>query len=219
MISRKDYVVINGLARALFDRARVEGNNPPARDPFLLEAIEEYERALRLDSENLQAHYGLHQCFRLLGRAMPALKLPAQLAATDEASLQALARTLLDGKAESSARLEAAARLAQAVSALGERAGFRDATEAPRCETLLAQIEPYFHQESDASLKAAAAHVLDRLHQEMHAIFKPDDIAQSRAVQAHREKHPAADHAAESIVIYPLNRQARRASERLVIPR
>ncbi len=72
---------------------------------------------------------------------------------------------------------------------------------------LLAQIEPYFHRENDADLKAAAAYVLDRLHQEMHAIFKPDDIAQSRAVQKHRGKHPAANHAAEAIVIYPLNRQ------------
>jgi tetratricopeptide (TPR) repeat protein/cytochrome b subunit of formate dehydrogenase len=203
----KDYVVINGLARALFDRARVEGNNPPARDPFLLEAIEQYERTLRLDSENLQAHYGLHQCFRLLGRAMPAVKTAAQPAATDEVSLQALAKTLLDGNAERNARLEAAARLSQAVIALGEEPVSASQPKRMRFETLLAQIEPYFRQESDAGLKATAAHVLDKLHQEMHAIFKPDDIAQSRAVQAHRQKHPAADHAAESIVIYPLNRK------------
>jgi tetratricopeptide (TPR) repeat protein len=203
----KDYVVINALGLALFDRARVEGNVPAARDPFLLQAIEQYERTLRLDPEDLDAHYGLHQCFRPLGRAMPKVKLPEQVAGTDEASLQTLGKTLLDGKADKAARLEAAARLAQAVSALGAEPVSASQPKRIRFETLLAPIEPFFHQEGDPDLKAATAHVLDKLHQEMHTIFKPDDLAQSRAVQAYREKHPAANHAAEAIVIYPLNRQ------------
>ena len=202
----KDYVVINALARALYDRAQVEGNNPKQRDPFLLESISHYERTLHLDAESLQAHYGLHQCFRLLGRAMPKVNPPVPVVGTEEATLQGLARTLLDGKIDKSARLEAAARLAQAVRSLGGEPVSGTQSKRGRFEMLLAQIEPAFRQESDAAVKAALAHVLDRLHQEMHAIFKPDDIAQSRAVQAYREKHPAADHAAEAIVIYPLHR-------------
>jgi tetratricopeptide (TPR) repeat protein len=203
----KDYLVINALGRALFERALKEVGNPAARDPFLLEAIEQYERTLHIDPENLDAHYGLHQCFRLLGRAMPKARTAEQAPATDEAALQEMARTLLDGAADQTARVEAAAHLARAVTALGAEPVSATRPKRLRFEALLPRIEAYFHRENDAELKAAAAHVLDKLHQEMHAIFKPDDIAQSRAVQAHRAKHPAADHAAEPIVIYPLNRK------------
>jgi tetratricopeptide (TPR) repeat protein len=203
----KDYMVINALGRALFERALKEVGNPSARDPFLLEAIEQYERTLSIDPENLDAHYGLHQCFRLLGRAMPKVKAAEQAPATDEAAMQEMTRTLLDGTADQTARVETAARLARAVTALGAEAVSATRPKRLRFEALLPRIEAYFHRENDAALKTAAAHVLDKLHQEMHAIFKPDDIAQSRAVQAHRAKHPAADHAAEAIVIYPLNRK------------
>jgi len=203
----KDYVVRNALGRALFERALQDVGNPAARDPFLMEAIEQYENTLRIDPEDLDAHYELHQCFRLLGRAMPKGKPAEQASTTDEASLQDLAKMLLDSAADRAARVEAAARLARAVTALGAEPVSATQPKRVRFETLLPRIGPYFHQESDAALKAAAAHVLDKLHQEMHTIFKPDDIARSRAVQAHREKHPAANHAAEAIVIYPLNRK------------
>jgi tetratricopeptide (TPR) repeat protein len=43
-------------------------------------------------------------------------------------------------------------------------------------------------------------------HAELHARYKPDDTAQARAVRLAREKYPAADFAAEDLVIYPLNR-------------
>jgi tetratricopeptide (TPR) repeat protein len=43
-------------------------------------------------------------------------------------------------------------------------------------------------------------------HRALHARYKPDDIAPDRARQAARLKDPAANHAAERIVIYSLNR-------------
>ncbi len=36
--------------------------------------------------------------------------------------------------------------------------------------------------------------------------YKPDDNARERAVAIHRLKNPAADHAAEAVVIYDLRR-------------
>ncbi|MFV2070869.1 MAG: hypothetical protein ACC645_28215, partial [Pirellulales bacterium] len=39
-----------------------------------------------------------------------------------------------------------------------------------------------------------------------HAIYKIDDGARGQAVAAAREKYPAADHAAEAVVIYDLHR-------------
>ncbi len=43
-------------------------------------------------------------------------------------------------------------------------------------------------------------------HKELHLRYKADDTAQGQAVRKAREKYPAADHAAEALVIYPLQR-------------
>src|SRR5690606_9992925 len=44
-------------------------------------------------------------------------------------------------------------------------------------------------------------------HQGLHERYKPDDNAQGRAVRLAREKYPAANHAAEAVVKYPLQRE------------
>jgi tetratricopeptide (TPR) repeat protein len=43
-------------------------------------------------------------------------------------------------------------------------------------------------------------------HAALHARYKPDDNAQGRAVRLARERYPAANHAAEAVVKYPLQR-------------
>jgi len=45
-------------------------------------------------------------------------------------------------------------------------------------------------------------------HRALHAKYKPDDNAIERAVAVHRRANPAADHAAEAVVIYDLQREA-----------
>ncbi len=44
------------------------------------------------------------------------------------------------------------------------------------------------------------------LHAELHAKYKIDDNARDAAVAAARQKYPAANHAAEAVVIYDLQR-------------
>ncbi|HSR70614.1 MAG TPA: multiheme c-type cytochrome [Acidobacteriota bacterium] len=46
----------------------------------------------------------------------------------------------------------------------------------------------------------------ERLHADLHAKYKPDDNARDRAITTARRLDPAADHAAEAVVIYDLNR-------------
>ncbi len=41
-------------------------------------------------------------------------------------------------------------------------------------------------------------------HRKLHELYKPDDNAKGRAVRLAREKYPAANHAAEAVVIYRL---------------
>jgi hypothetical protein len=43
-------------------------------------------------------------------------------------------------------------------------------------------------------------------HGRLHAKYKPDDNARDRAIAAARRKYPAANHAAEAVVIYDLQR-------------
>ncbi len=44
-------------------------------------------------------------------------------------------------------------------------------------------------------------------HRQMHERYRPDDNARDRAIARQRRQNPAADHAAQSIVIYPLQRK------------
>jgi tetratricopeptide (TPR) repeat protein len=44
-------------------------------------------------------------------------------------------------------------------------------------------------------------------HRRMHERYRPDDNARDRAITIERRRNPAADHAAQSIVLYPLQRR------------
>jgi tetratricopeptide (TPR) repeat protein len=115
----QDYRVLNELGQTLVERARMERGDDlgPARQAFLREAAEWFERTLALEPEDLAAHYNLAQIHAELG---------------DEA----------------------------------------------RAER----------------------------HRALHAKYKPDDNALDRAIARARMANPAANHAAEAIVIHDLHR-------------
>jgi tetratricopeptide (TPR) repeat protein len=115
----KDYRVLNELGRTLFERSKQERGEAGAteRQRLQREAVTWHERALALDPESMDAHYGLSLLFEELG-------------------------------------------------------------------------EP-----------ERAAH-----HRGEHARYKPDDNAADLAVAAARKLYPAADRAAEAVVIYDLAR-------------
>jgi tetratricopeptide (TPR) repeat protein len=199
----KDYLVINRLGKALFQRAQKE-SDPAVRDPFLLRAVEQYKKTLELDKEDLDAHFGLSQCYMMLGLAHQ-VDLSGERK-TDEPSLHSLSATLRDGKQPKAARLAAADELAAALSQLQDEPVVQSGPKRFRFEGLIRQLGPVFLQEQDAHLRAAEAQVLARVHSVAHATFKPDEIANAKATSIYRQNHPAANHAAEAIVIYPLNR-------------
>src|SRR5262245_55296181 len=113
---RRDYVVINKLGQTLFKRAQLEAKAAD-RDRFLLRAIEQYERTLAIDPEDLDAHYGLYQSFHLLGLSAP--RPGAAAADTDEEALLTMSATLRDARATRKARMSAAVGLTRAVVTLG----------------------------------------------------------------------------------------------------
>lgn len=112
-----DYEVINVLGQTQFDLGRLrarQGRDEEAKQLWQ-QAIEQFQKTLSIDSENLTAHYNLQLLYTEIG---------------DEEK---------------------------------------------------------------------SAH-----HGRLHSIYKPDDNAQGRAVRLAREKYPAANHAAEKVVIYQL---------------
>jgi tetratricopeptide (TPR) repeat protein len=116
----KDYVVLDELGQTLFERSKQERGETrrEAREKLRREAVEAFEETLKLDAEDVMAHYNLAQLYRLLG-------------------------------------------------------------EEQRAEE----------------------------HRALHLRYKPDDNAQDRAVNLARAKSAAANHAAEKLVVYPLNRK------------
>ncbi len=113
----RDYEVINELGQTLFERAKMERNNAARQREFLEAALKRFEDTLKVDSENVTAHYNLGLIHGQLGNA------------------------------EKSAE-----------------------------------------------------------HRRLHERYRPDDNARDRAVSIARRRDPAADHAAQAIVIYPLQR-------------
>jgi tetratricopeptide (TPR) repeat protein len=113
----KDYEVINELGQTYFERAKMERANRERQVEFLRLALEQFERTLALDYENVTAHYNLALIHAFLGDAEGADK-----------------------------------------------------------------------------------------HRRLHERYRPDDNARDRAVTLARRRDPAADHAAQAIVIYPLQR-------------
>lgn len=116
----RDYVAHNELGQTLFERAKQERGDErkTTRDELYRQAVNEFEKTLKLDFEDVMAHYNLSQLYKLLG----------------EEAQAAEERTL-------------------------------------------------------------------------HARYKPDDNAQDRAINLARKKSPAANRAAEKLVIYSLHRR------------
>jgi len=112
----RDYRLRNTLAQAYFERAKLAGSSAEVTD-YLQASEEQFVETLRLDPENLAAHYGLAQVYARLGQ------------------------------------------------------------------------------------QDRAEH-----HRQLHAVYRPDDNARDRAISAARRRNAAANHAAEAVVIYDLQR-------------
>ena len=65
----RDYEVINELGQTLFERAKMERGeaNKSAREAFLRQAVERFEKTLSIDAENVPAHYNLALIYEQLG--------------------------------------------------------------------------------------------------------------------------------------------------------
>jgi tetratricopeptide (TPR) repeat protein len=201
-----DYVVINELARTLFDRSKSEIDDKARRDQFMRQAVEQFEKTLNIDSEDLDAHYGLGQCYLRLAESVVPVLNSVDKAPVGTAQLNELVQVLMNSNEPRDRRIQAGIQFAQGVAAFGEKPP--DPKE-PKLLFLQKMIEPCtaaFRQEQDPEVSAAFAFALGQLHSQAHMVVKADDNAADRAGEIYRRKHPAAAKASQPIVIYPLNR-------------
>jgi tetratricopeptide (TPR) repeat protein len=199
----QDYQVINELGKTLFALAQQEGQ-PAARDRWLRRAVEAFERTLAIDPEDVDAHYGLAQCYSRLGEAAPALAGDQGALVAEDQPLAAAGAVLANERAPRGERLVAAFQLSRALAEFGRRPPDPRHPQLPALQKLREDCLTVYRSPNDPGLFAAAALVLGELHRLAHAIYKPDDTARGQVMAIYRKAHPAAAAASESIVIYRL---------------
>ena len=200
----RDYVVLAELGKTLYRRGQIEPEGSEAQKQFLTRAITAFDRALAVDPEDLDSHYGLSQCYSAL--AAPAAESSPAAGPVTADGLQSLAATVTNPTAPKPDRVAAAGRLAEAVAEFGRQTPDPKAPKLPPIRGLLTDLRAAFGKEPDPDVKGMIAGALAQLHLVSHAIYKPDELARSRTTAEYRKKNPAANAAAEAIVIYPTDR-------------
>jgi tetratricopeptide (TPR) repeat protein len=201
-----DYEVNNALGQVLWQRRVLESTGSPEQREFIRRAVLTYRRTLAIDSENVDAHYGLGQAYAELGRGAPPPPAgKAEGPATVE-SLAALADRATDPKARPEARARAALVLAREVPRFAEGPHREFGSLTQPLLDLAERLGPAWTSEPDPAAGAALARALAAAHKALHRLYKPDDNAEGRASAIARRNDPAADKNAQSIVIHDLHR-------------
>ncbi len=202
---RRDYVVLGQLGRTLFKRSQLEIENRSEEEKYLLRAVDVYEKVLAIDSEEVETHFGLFQCYDRLSRDLPEdfVARGEPMARAEEIEQSA------SGLAEPGRRREAVSRLLRDLPVFLEQplSDYGSPPKlAPKLRTIrlvIPKAREAFRSESDPVVRQGLAQILAALHNASNAIYKIDDNARSFALTVYRRSHAAANHAAEAIVIYP----------------
>jgi len=209
-----DYEVNNEMASALYGRARIEPVRSPERLAYLERAIAAYRHTLSIDSEDFTAHYGLGLTF-----GDPAWSTFNEKGAAPGQLRNEFSKTPATGEMI----VELATRLRNPEASIGERLGAASNYEAVLGRYLAGKRPPYesrleplhdsaqqlgeaWNLTSDPALKAALVHPLEQTHKALHKLLKPDETAEGRAFALARQRDPAANSNAQSIVIHSLHR-------------
>lgn len=211
----KDFEVRNALGRAYFGRYKQEDPQSPSRATLLDNTINTFRRSLEIDSENVDAHYGLALAYaeraRVLAAGTPNADpaKPSQDPVTFE-SISALAKRIAATKADDAGtaeRAEVARALTASVGPIvnGPREQFTGRPEA--LQVIVAALGDLCRDEANPPTRLALSQALAAAHSNLHLLYKPDETAEGLAQMNARKNNPAADFNANSIVIHGLHRQ------------
>jgi tetratricopeptide (TPR) repeat protein len=209
-----DYRVINELASTLYARARIElPITNPVRREYLQRAIAANRRTLAVDSEDVSAHWGLAQAYSDPSwgekAAADASKPDGgdKLVPPGSDALRKLAASIADPTTAATERRALALRLAHAIDQFmnGPRPRFESRLE-PLHDIAEVLGPAWDAAANDPETQAALAQALKVTHNQLHERLKPDETAEGRAFRLARQRDPAANLNAQSIVIHPLHR-------------
>ncbi len=214
---RKNAEVWTELGATQFELAKLyrkRGRKDEQR-ALLHEAIDSLYEALFYEPEFLSAHFHLGLIYQQLAGELAARELRGEpkdpspyWRPSDEMRRQVeeLARTK---DADEIVALSTA--LARQVVAYAHPAARREPFQGKPdlLQELLYKVKPLYERRKahDDEATRALAWLLATIHQELHGLYLPDPEARNRAIAIHRAKNPAADHAAEGVVIYSLHRE------------
>jgi len=196
----RDVVVLNEWGRTLFKRSTLEATDSEAERQYLLRAVQAFERALAVDPEDIEAHYGLYQCYDRLSSGAPS---PVAISEAQSAEIEAMLSRILSRRADERQQRDELAQLHGAVIAWGQRPPDPRAPRLPTLRRAIEHLRNAYHAEQNPAVRQSLAAVLSEFHRIAHALYKPDELARAATTRKYREKNPAANAAAEAIVIYP----------------
>ena len=163
----------------------------------------------------MAAHYGLGRAYgtspwgaNKLAEFIPAAAAGASDSETpvEAEAVVKLAAQVADAKAPAAIRQAGAVRLARDIAqfADGPRPRFQSRLEP--LHEIVAILGPAWDAEIDNTTLIALGHALEVAHVRLQMRLRPDETAEGRAFAKARQKDPAANHNAQSIVIHSLNR-------------
>ena len=211
----RDYEIRNALGRARWGRYKQEPLDSEARPALLAATIATFRQTLAIDSENVDAHYGLSQAYEELARVALAevgMQTPTPPDRDPEGpptpeALAALADRAADSERPAPERFQLGFDLAEAVEHFyddeSSRPEFGSRLDALRA--VYERLDDPATETEDASIKGSLAIALAATHRALHGLYKPDETAEGIARKRARQRDPAANQNANSIVIHPLH--------------
>jgi len=201
-----DYEVNNALGIVEYSRAKLEEEGSPEATALLTEAAKTFRHTTSIDSENFTAHYNLGLCFAKLAGPAGLPEATAGAATVEPSSLEDLAARLAAPKTTPDRRTALAKELGGQVATFlaGKRPDF--GSRLNPLQAVADRVGNAFEAEADPDARAAMAGVLAIAHKALHAMYKPDETAEGRAIGLAVKGNPAADQNARSVVIHSLHR-------------
>jgi tetratricopeptide (TPR) repeat protein len=201
-----DYEVNNALGTVLYSRSRQEEPGSPERVNLLRETAKVYRHTLSVDSENFPAHYGLFLAYSELTGTESLPPHGGDSPEATPAAIEALAGRLKTESKTAAERVAVASELEVLVSKFlkGKRPDF--GSRLNPLQAAVSALGESIDSETDPGAEAAQARPLATIHKALHAMYKPDETAEGRAIGLAVKDNPAADMNARSVVIHPLHR-------------
>ncbi len=197
----RDYIVRTRLGQTLYQRAQMEAEGSPEQRVWLTRAAKEFYRVLRDESEDLESHYGLAQVMTRLAaetwQPSPAKDLPSSQV------YGILAQPKLSD--------EAISQLRGLISHMQSSQAKPREPYLPIARAIWLDVSKKWEMETDPARIRAMETLMADAHRLAHKLYKPDDLARSRTTTSYRAKNPAANAAAEAIILYPTNRPVGKA--------